>query len=398
MISFKHVEDYIEFIAGLRDKFGNRLHGHLFASSPVQPISLARYDVLVVQNMAVQFSDNISLSERQAELACKIILKYAKQLASHGISVDSVQEPVFRLQVRKLDYSRRIFIENDQIYIKFPYQPNLIDEIREFAKISQGSCQWNKELKVWQAALTEFNLNWICAWAACKDKKNEFLLDPEVQKLLESILGMEKKAYKICLKLESQDLVIENCPDSLAAYINQYQGGFSRSNMLHLCDMSAVLGYSIDENISQELIQKTGVRFYNLVSNKEIKLNTLSDSYDDELASVFDYADSLKRWPVVIFEPDASGSLLSFLESRYDSKYIGSTSPQSRFTIQDKTRYIHSVKPVIGLERIPLVLTKAAMVFGGTRQTMFQRAEKVVYCTADVYNKNKSRWVKDIAS
>jgi hypothetical protein len=38
------------------------------------------------------------------------------------------------------------------------------------------------------------------------------------------------------------------------------------------------------------------------------------------------------------------------------------------------------------------------MVFGGDKQLMLQRAEKIVYCVEDVYNKKSPGRVKLIAS
>ena len=54
--------------------------------------------------------------------------------------------------------------------------------------------------------------------------------------------------------------------------------------------------------------------------------------------------------------------------------------------------------PIQNIPRIPLVISSAGMVFGGDKQMMLQRSEKVVYCAQDVYNKKQSgRKVKDIA-
>jgi hypothetical protein len=47
--------------------------------------------------------------------------------------------------------------------------------------------------------------------------------------------------------------------------------------------------------------------------------------------------------------------------------------------------------PRTQIDRIPLLITSAGMLFGGDRQIWVQNAEKVVYCTTDVYNKNKDK-------
>ena len=70
--------------------------------------------------------------------------------------------------------------------------------------------------------------------------------------------------------------------------------------------------------------------------------------------------------------------MLTRLRDRYGDDY-------------DKERYIHSVKSVRTLSHIPLVISSAGMVFGGDKQLMIQRAEKIVYCAQDVYNKKTTK-------
>jgi hypothetical protein len=161
--------------------------------------------------------------------------------------------------------------------------------------------------------------------------------------------------------------------------------GFDLTNLLALVDAAPILGYTINKDLSTALISEYGPRFYNLLTNRELKINpnTLVQSSDFE--NTLDYADALQRWPVVVYEPDLSGRMLKKLTDKYGPDY-------------DQTRYIHTVKPVRNLERIPLLISSAGMVFGGDKQLMIQRAEKVVYCSTEVYNKkNVNSKVKDLA-
>ena len=397
MKKFTHVEDYIEFIAGARDISGNLTYTNFFSSSLDPVISLARYDISVIQNMTAQFMDNVALTVRQAELACKIVLKYEKQLASKGVDISSVKQPTYRIPLRQLDYNRKMYIQDDEIFVQFPFKSSLIEQLREFAKHSQGHCRWNKELKIWQAALTEYNINWLYTWAVGLPESDQFIIDPQILTLFQQMLELERKGYSICLKLGDNELYIDNCPDTLAQYIKDKHGGFGTDNLLHLADIAPILGYKIDGDISQALIEEGGVKFYNLVCNKEVKLNTISPSYQEQLSTVFDYIEYVQRWPAVVFEPDTSNSLFEYLRARYPANLIGSTQ-LAEYPITEETKYIHTIRPITDLEKIPIIITKAAMLFGGNRQTMFQRAEKVVYSTTDVYNRDKSKRVRDIGS
>ena len=140
MIKFTHVEDYIEVIGGARDPVTGKSINHTamwFSFSPI--ISLARYDVSVLESMCDAVLDNKALTTRQGELAVKIILKYNRQLAQKGVDVSPVENPQWRNQLRVLDYTRRVYIKDDKIVLVFPFKTELIDSLREFRKESQGS-------------------------------------------------------------------------------------------------------------------------------------------------------------------------------------------------------------------------------------------------------------------
>lgn len=380
MKKFHCVEDYIEIIAGYRSPAGNLLG--LFNQGP-SPLNLARYDVEIVGSMAQQIANGTALTERQADLACKIVLKYERQLAKLGIDVSPVEKPQWRIPLRKMDYSRRLSVEDDLIKIRFPFKIEWIEQLREFAKSSQGSCVWNKEQKAWQAALTEYNLNWLITWV----KNLEFEIDDSVTKLFDLIQAVEQQDYRIQLTVKNGHVEIENCPGSLRQYIDTHIGGFTTDNLVGLADNAAVLGYGIDDSIKDALIKEYGFRFFNILNSREIKINpSAQPSSGDDFSSVLDYVDHTKRWPCVFFEPDLSGFILSKLIERYGPDWNTSG------------RYIYATKPVRDLPNIPIVVTTAGMIFGGDRQLMLQRAEKIVYCCADVYNKGKQgRKVKSIA-
>jgi hypothetical protein len=127
------------------------------------------------------------------------------------------------------------------------------------------------------------------------------------------------------------------------------------------------------------------------LTNREIKISS------DDLDSVLDYADLTQRWPVVIFEPDLFGAMMNKLSNRYPAELIG-TNYHPDVPITDKTRYIHTIKGLRGVDRIPLLITAAGMIFGGDRQLMIQRAEKIVYSAQAVYTKGHTdKKVKTIA-
>ena len=97
--SFPFVEDYIEVIAGVKDLTGK--NKALFDDTS-SPLSLARYDVSMLDSLAQQTSAmNVAYTDKQAELAISLVLKYERQLAKHNIKVEPIKDsPKFRSPIR----------------------------------------------------------------------------------------------------------------------------------------------------------------------------------------------------------------------------------------------------------------------------------------------------------
>ena len=166
-------------------------------------------------------------------------------------------------------------------------------------------------------------------------------------------------------------------------YINEHLGGFSIENLLRLVDMSPVLGYTVSDTIYEAISTEFGFRFYNLLASRETKINPSTFFTSGDFESILNYADQVQRWPVVIYEPDLSGRMLTKLKDIYGEDY-------------DRTRYIHTTKPLRDLIHIPILISSAGMLFGGDKMSMLQHAEKIVYCAQDVYNKKSNKSVKKI--
>jgi hypothetical protein len=384
MITFTTVEDYLEAIAGYRDLATNKVLTHYVFLEFEPIVNLARYDVKILESMARAVASGQALTERQADLAVKIVLKYQRQLAQKGIDVTPAESPTWRLPLRKMDYSRRLYIDDDQLIVKFPYNNELIDGIREFTKDSQGNTKWDKNDRVWHVALTEYNLSWLYTWA----QANQFEIDTLVVVLMNKIRAVESAEYKIELTVHNEVLTITNAESSLLEYINTHLGGLNIDNLIRLVDMSSVLGYTVDPDIQQAIAAEHNNSFCNFLFAKDAKLDPVILETPD-FSSVLDYADRVERWPVVLYEPDASNRLLQQLKSSRPSDAYVHLPAKSNDVIPEGVKYIHTLKPISNLEHIPLLVSSAGMMFGGDKSLMLQRAEKVVYCVTDVYNKKK---------
>jgi hypothetical protein len=393
MIKYSTVEDYLEVIAGLKDPVTLKKSATQSFFGEFDPIvSLARYDTDVLNSMSTAANEGRALTEKQGELAVKIVVKYKRQLAVKGIDVAPVEENAqWRQALRKMDYTRRLSVANDQIVLNFPYNTELIEELRNFRRESQGTGEWDKDNKQWRFALTEYNLVWLTTWAETR----QFEFDNEARRLNQLITDCEAEPYAIELQLTDTGCDIINCSETLRDYINTNLGGFELENLLRLVDSSSLLGYKVNSEIADLVVAGTSPRFYNLATCREVKLDPTTVA--DDLASVLDYADRTERWPVVIYEPDLSGKLLKRLtELRGQNDIAHILSKKDIKSGIPASKYIHTIIPVSF--DIPLLISSAGMIYGGDKSLMVQQAQKIVYCSADVYNKAGQTKVAAIAN
>jgi hypothetical protein len=162
------------------------------------------------------------------------------------------------------------------------------------------------------------------------------------------------------------------------------------------------MGYTVEEALRDVTVKQWGVRALTLSSNREIRVDPTTVRVDDDLASVLEYAVNTNRLPVVVYEPDLSEKLLRKLHDLYPAETIEAIGNNKNYVPAEGIKFIHTHKPLRKLDRIPMLISSAGMIFGGDKQIMVQRAEKIVYVSADVYNAaggpaNKTRKVVKLA-
>jgi len=382
MKQFPYVEDYIEVINGDRDPVTGKLFG-LFDSTPAI-ISLARYDVSIVGSMSQAVQSGKSLTDKQADLAVKIILKYRKQLATRNVDVSPVENPKFRLGIREIDRRRLAYVDGTDIVLQFPYDTKLIDSIREIGKLSQGRWGFDGNSKSWKLGITEMNVVAAHGFAS----NNQFEISTEFTQLLKLVEECEATKYSIELISTKTGYTITNAHPGLLEYINNNCGGFDKSNLVTLVDNSDILGYIVSREIIEQMTSTTSARVANLMTRQQSRFTA---NYTDEtiLTDIIEYAHATNRWPIYVYEPDLSDRLYDKFVARYfeqeEIHKIRDTKTQPR--IDARIVFFHKYSPKWD-NRIPLLISSAGIMHGGDKTMLLQRAEKVVYFAAEVYNNN----------
>lgn len=370
MRTYPYVEDYLEVIAGKRDPISNLIKPNAMWSSPTPIINLARYDVGFVNSVTDTTVMNNSLTDKQAELALKLIGKYQRQLQSHQIDVEGiVQTPQYRNPLRIIDRSKEVRQAGDHLAMKFPYDAKMIETIRDMGKQSQGSVIFDREAKVWKIALTEYNVSWVTSFA----QSHQFTIAPEVDTHMQRIIECEQSGFDICLTVTADGYTITNAADSLVEYVNEC-GGFTHDNLVKLADLSAVLGYCVEEPIRQYIEETHGASNSLLMFNREYEFNESPDT----VSRVVEYAKLTNRWPLVVYNPTPDNTFNHWAEY-FEPEQVCAIGNKRTEDIHPDHKLIYTHKPLRSLERIPLLVSHVGMAVGQDKAFMISRADKIFY-------------------
>ena len=379
MKRFPSVEDYIEVINGDRNPDTGRIYD-LFSSTP-PIVSLARYDVQILSSMSQTTQSGRSLTDKQADLAVKLVLKYRRQLEKLDIDVSPVEHPVYRLGIRQIDRRRLLYIENDGIVLKFPYDTTLINDLRDLSKISQGRWRFDAANRAWSLAITETNVVAANGFA----QNHQFEIAPEFARYIEAVEACESEPYEIKLVRTRDGLSITNAARTLVEAIDNLCG-FDISNLDLLVDRAPVYGYTVDESLQIDITLKHNARICNLMQAQETKFAPNSDALVFE--DVIKYAEITGRYPVYVYEPDMSGKLLdSFVRKYFDEAVVHQvqTLKKPQATVNKRVIYFNKFSASWN-QPIPLLISGQGMMHGGEKSMLIQEAEKVVYFATEVYN------------
>ena len=373
MKTFPTVEDYLEILAGKRDVVTGAVRASSWIGYEFKPIvNLARYDVNFLDSVTDTTLNGNSLTDRQAELSVKLVLKYQRQLSNKNIQVQNVDPPVYRKPLRIVDRTRSISLQDNKICMKFPYDQNMIQLFRDLGKNGQGSIKFDKESKTWQLNLTEYNVNWAYALA----QAHEFVIDPEVKTIMDAITACEQTNYAIELQRTDQQYRVTNAASSLVEYINQHLGGFDLQNRNRLVDHAMVLGYTVAADIVQELEQELGGSTQLLMTTRNYEFN----NSQDYVKRVIDYTNTVQRWPIFVFNPTPNNSLEEW--SQYFSPeeiLVVNNRHADAVVIPDNCRVVYTHKPLKNVSRIPVLISHVGMIVGYEKANMVQAAEKIFY-------------------
>ncbi len=363
-----YIEDYIEILAG-----------YISIKGKPMTFSLARYDVQIVANLAEQTNRGVGYTDKQALLAHKLVVKYKRQFAKYDIDIGIHEDNGhFRLPIRYVDRSKSIKIVDGQVYLRFPYESKMIDEIKDSGKNIPGQMKFDRDQKAWIMSVTEPRLLWLRSIA----DKYQFEVDPTIDDLIEQVKEIKQGDYRIVLEKTDTGLVIRNGEPSLIEYIENNLNGFNDDNLVNLVDHSNILGYCISDDIRAWVESNYNQNQTMLLTLKEIHIPLKEEgSFKD----IVKYAETTNRWPIYVFENiDANtGRMLPVLKDYFTSDELVEIPIKSRtLKLPPNAKCVYLNHWMHSWETdIPMLVTMTSLMIGPKKQHIVQHSKKVVYCT-----------------
>lgn len=199
------IEDYILGIAG----YGS----WVFSSTIRNP--LPQQDETFFESVAASISNGNALTEKQGTLALKLIKNNLGRLDPKAFPdiVNDLANPQWKQPFRVIPVHKTITVSKhpkygQAIYLEFPYDEKVIDELRAWNRIDRNRGAWDNAIRKWVMTVREDNILMIGE----QFLHNGFTADAEFLRLFEEI-------NQVCANME-QHLPMVVASDNTIKLIN----------------------------------------------------------------------------------------------------------------------------------------------------------------------------------
>ena len=275
-MALQYIEDYLEFLYGSMNKEGVGIQTYPFHSS-ASPIKLATYDRSPVTSMgSFCFKARVGqlescLTDRQLDLAKKIIFKYQRQLLSVGILLPSTpSELTTRHPIRAIDRSKTLSFDSERkkLLLRFPYDPKKISTLHDYTSNGAGRVEWNNQEKYWEFDYTEGNLSTILSLFKDSDLKFDDQLEPAI---VDTLKASKKDLPTFAIRAAQMKLI--NCHSSVYEYLEKKN--YNENDIANLASWTvaaASMGLEIDSSVLHTLEEQYELDVAAIIANRIITL------------------------------------------------------------------------------------------------------------------------------
>lgn len=365
------VEDYLEFLHGSLDKDGNPVANTYSAFS--KPLKLATYDKSPITSMGTfcikARTEGLEscLTDKQADLARKIIAKYKRQFALIGIVIpDDTSSLELRHKLRAVDRSQYLEYapETKTMTLRFPYSPKKVAELHEYSSQSAGLCEWNNDKRNWTLDATEGNLRKVLQLFDNEDLKISNELEPYVIDILKANEGDLPT-----LALDGNDLVLRNCHPSVHEYLTKC-GDPVRDNLVRWTIHAPTLGVRLDNSVTSALVDEHGLDTLPILTNRSVVLESKNQPMGEWYTTLLKANNILSDFPWVLF--------LAWWTKETDWKPFNNLhdlSTTDRYNRQTHHKFAEKLQEF----EHPIVVLDSIIGNDALKHFVNQRAAKVIY-------------------
>lgn len=247
-----YIEDWLLWLAAKRTATGDVIDFPWYAETP---ISLANYDVSFIMRTSSAIDNNIGLTEKQRDLAVKIVTKYQRQIWSKlnkDVSyLKDLPHSVTRLEVREVDKTCSIESDDKYWYIVFPYDPPMVDQLHKLSAHSAGVFKWEGSEKRWHVVRNERNL-WLISSFIKQWKHQSWDVDNQTQQLLDQTQTIIENSYNFLPHVdvdEGKPFLVNSNP-----HIDQAWQRVDNMDLYNTVFRADSMGLAVSERVKEQVL------------------------------------------------------------------------------------------------------------------------------------------------
>lgn len=305
-MTLRYVEDYLEFLYGTMDKEGNGSSVFNYAIHATSKIKLATYDKSPVSSMGAFCSkartENYEscLTDRQVDLARKIITKYRRQFLAIGIALpENDSDLELRHPVRTIDRVKYLAhdIDNKQIKLKFPYDPKKVSALHDYSNNSAGQCEWDNASRHWTFDLTEGNIAKMLELF----QQEDLCIDESLTDIVTDVLTANNEQLPR-FSINNKELKLYNCHPRVHEYLNELNWDARQIDKLaYWVSQASALGLHIDNSVIDTLMSQYSDDVVNIIINRKVTMPSNNMPEGPWYNALLKANDVLQDYPWVLY-------------------------------------------------------------------------------------------------
>jgi hypothetical protein len=348
------IESYVEFF------FSKDKHMFMPWGSPKFPLS--EYDKKFLEDINHNIQIKKKITTKQSVLIDKILKKYKIQFNDLGVELPT--HNIYRNGLRVTNFEHTITLNDNVMQLKFPYNIQLVNIIKQHATDLKGTVLWNMDNESWDITLTEHTLSWLIPIT------RHFKVDPFLIELYNKIIEVKNTPYYIQLTLDDK-LHIKNAPKSMVDYVESH--GLT-NDIVKLVDFSPILEYTVDNNIIDALTMEYGAEFVNYCLQRK---HVLAD-FKNKLPNILNWCIKVNRFPICVYSTNPTD--LQIYEPYFDKEstlVISKKNMDQVDYIDNSISFIFTTEWINFKKPIPLLITRSLTAISSKYDSM-PIAEKII--------------------